>query len=112
VLTWGVHHGVDYDLEVSDDAIEWKVVRRVTDGDGGIDHVHLDGIEARYVRVNGHASSGEWHLCELQVYEDEVAAPDHSIVSGAIELELIVDTSASGGPSSRRRGRCPQRRRG
>ena len=41
----------DYDLLVSDDRREWRIVRRVRGGDGGRDDLYLPDSESRYLRL-------------------------------------------------------------
>jgi hypothetical protein len=40
-----------YDVDISDDAVRWRTVRRVIDGNGGRDPLMLGDAEARYLRL-------------------------------------------------------------
>ncbi|HEY0179475.1 MAG TPA: discoidin domain-containing protein [Dokdonella sp.] len=55
VLRWaGAAFASRYDVELSADARDWRVVRRVVAGDGGADPLYLPESEARYVRLRLH----------------------------------------------------------
>ena len=58
----------DYRIAVSDDAKQWRDVRRVQAGNGGIDLIALPESEARYVRLSlDKAVSAKYALQEISV---------------------------------------------
>lgn len=69
VLHWLPGQGArDYDLSLSDDARQWRRVREVRAGDGGIDPLLLSESEARYVRLDLLRAQGDrYALADLQV---------------------------------------------
>lgn len=56
-----------YDVALSDDAKKWRVVRRVTVGNGGADPLYLPESEARYIRVSMHGCDGGCALDEIDI---------------------------------------------
>ena len=52
ILHWrGQAYASRYDVEVSDDAHEWRRVRHVERGNGGVDPLYLPESESRYLRL-------------------------------------------------------------
>jgi len=47
-----------YDIDFSDNAIDWRTVRRVADGDGGVDPILLGEAQTRYLRLAMHEGPG------------------------------------------------------
>ena len=70
VLNWEAAYGKTVEIQVSNDAKEWKNVGVIYDGDGGIDEVEFAKVSARYVRVYGleRATGYGYSLWELEVY--------------------------------------------
>jgi hypothetical protein len=61
-------HANRYDIALSADGADWRVVERVQDGDGGSDHLMLGEAEARYVRIDLHEGpGGHFGLAEVQI---------------------------------------------
>ena len=57
-----------YDVELSDDGIEWRTVRRVTDGNGGRDALLLTESEARFLRLALHDGPARaYGIAEIEV---------------------------------------------
>lgn len=70
VLRWADRaHASRYDVELSDDGRHWREVRRVTQGNGGIDPLHLPDAEARYLRLRLHGGPHEagYALEEIEI---------------------------------------------
>ena len=44
-------HARDYDIELSDDGLNWRLLRRVRGGDGGEDPIMATESEARFIRI-------------------------------------------------------------
>jgi hypothetical protein len=54
-IHWGAgEHASRYDIELSDDGVNWRTARRVLDGDGGRDPILLGEAETRYLRLALH----------------------------------------------------------
>ncbi|WP_424866923.1 discoidin domain-containing protein [Streptomyces sp. SAI-229] len=68
-LYWETSYARAYTIQTSDDGQNWRTVRTVTDGNGGVDTLDVTGT-GRYVRVNGTArGTGYGHsLYEFGVY--------------------------------------------
>lgn len=69
-LHWETSYAKAYTLQTSDDGNNWRTVREVTDGNGGIDDFDVSDT-GRYVRVHGTARGTGWgySLYELGVYK-------------------------------------------
>jgi len=69
ILHWETAYGKAYQIQVSDDAVNWTDIYSTTAGDGEVDNL---GVSARgwYVRMVGTQRGGEWgySLWELEVY--------------------------------------------
>ncbi|MGV9422459.1 discoidin domain-containing protein [Streptomyces sp. NPDC003674] len=68
-LLWEASYAKAYTVRTSDDGQNWRTVRTVTDGDGGVDDLDVTGT-GRYVRVEGTARGTGWgySLYEFGVY--------------------------------------------
>ncbi|MBN8481750.1 MAG: discoidin domain-containing protein [Xanthomonadales bacterium] len=80
-----------YDVDYSDDGRTWRTVRRVTNGNGGIDHLLLTESETRFLRLvlrNGPAS--HYALEAIDIRDLEVGASANAF------LQRIASESAFG----------------
>ncbi|MGQ4419093.1 discoidin domain-containing protein [Streptomyces sp. SAS_269] len=68
-LLWEASYAKAYTVQTSDDGRNWRTVRTVTDGNGGVDDFDVTGT-GRFVRVNGTARGTGWgySLYEFGVY--------------------------------------------
>ncbi|MFF0306250.1 glycosyl hydrolase [Streptosporangium sp. NPDC004379] len=68
-LNWEAAYAKGYQIQVSDDAVNWTTVYSTVTGDGGIDDLTLSG-SGRYVRMYGTARGTSWgySLHEFEVY--------------------------------------------
>ncbi|MEV7245274.1 discoidin domain-containing protein [Streptomyces sp. NPDC093248] len=68
-LLWEASYAKAYTVQASDDGQNWRTVRTVTDGNGGVDDFDVTGT-GRYVRVNGAArgTGYGYSLYEFGVY--------------------------------------------
>jgi hypothetical protein len=73
-LNWEAAYAKDYELQISTDGTTWTTVRRVKDGEGGIEEQEVSQT-ARYVRVLGlrRATPYGISLYELQVFDSDGA---------------------------------------
>ena len=113
VLRWEAAFGRDYQIQTSNDAINWTTVRSVVNGDAGVDDLTGLSAQGRYVRMYGTRRGTPWgySLWELEVYgviNDGGAPPPPAgrsdIViyaadggSGLHGLSLVPDSTAAGG---------------
>ena len=70
VLLWGLNaYGVVYDIQVSDDAMNWVSLYSETSGDGGVDSFNVSGT-GRYLRLYGHEMyrGSRYSLYEFEVW--------------------------------------------
>ena len=83
VLHWAEHEGaVDYDVQFSDDAQQWRTVRSVKNGNGGIDALMLPESETRYVRLAMHRGQvGLYRLREIVVKPVEFGESSNAFFS-------------------------------
>ncbi len=65
-----------YRIEASDDRREWRVLRTVTQGDGGSDPIALPDTETRYLRIAGAAG-----LAEVEIKERDWAADPNAFIA-------------------------------
>ena len=70
VLNWEAAYGKSYKIQVSTDAENWTDVFSTTSGDGGIDDIVFQSINARYVRMYGteRGTGYGYSLWEFEVY--------------------------------------------
>jgi hypothetical protein len=69
IVHWETAYGKAYQIQVSDDAVNWTDVYSTTAGDGEVDNLGVSA-RGRYVRMVGTQRGGEWgySLWELEVY--------------------------------------------
>ncbi|MGC5772508.1 polysaccharide lyase family 8 super-sandwich domain-containing protein [Paenibacillus pabuli] len=77
-LHWEDAFGKAYQIQVSDDATNWTTVYSTTIGDGGIDRISFEPVNARYVKMDGtkRATTYGYSLWEFKVYSALATAPD------------------------------------
>lgn len=71
VLAWEGASAKEYRVLASHDGRAWNTIATVTDGDGGIDELNLDGSPMRYVKVLATKRLNErwgYSLYEVEVY--------------------------------------------
>ncbi len=68
-------HASRYDVELSDDGVQWRRVRRVVAGNGGTDAILLTDAEARHVRVRMHDGPADsYALAAIEVRDPAFGA--------------------------------------
>jgi len=87
MLHWEVAFGESYEIQTSMDNIQWTTVYTTEYGDGGVDHISFNEVDARYVRMYGIERGTQYgfSLWNFEVYsanEDQPSNP--SIISGAV----------------------------
>ena len=88
LLHWQPGAGASrYVVEASDDRRHWRVVRRVTRGDGGDDPVTLADVETRYLRLTLPADAPPAALGEAVVEPREWSATPNDLVAALAHAE-------------------------
>jgi hypothetical protein len=69
LLNWEAAYGRSYQIQSSNDAVNWSTFYTTTTGDGGIDDFTTSG-SGRYIRMYGTVRGTAWgySLWEFQVY--------------------------------------------
>ncbi|MNZ93308.1 Hyaluronoglucosaminidase precursor [compost metagenome] len=69
-LNWEYAHAKGYKIQVSNDATNWTDIYMTTNGDGGIDDIYFEPVNARYIRMHAtDRGTGDWYsLYEFEVY--------------------------------------------
>jgi hypothetical protein len=96
LLQWAPgQHATDYDVQLSDDAADWRTVREVTGAGGPEQVVPLAGAEARYLRLQVPAGAAATvRLIGVQIQDAEFG----------LDLNRVVELLAAQSP----RGRYPR----
>jgi hypothetical protein len=71
-IQWGATFAVDYSIEISPDGSDWKSVRTVHDGKGGVEEYTIPLVKAKFLRVNGVRGTkgiSAYSVREIEVYE-------------------------------------------
>ncbi len=76
VLRWRTgRHASRYDVDLSDDGVQWRTVQRIDGGGGGPDAIPLPESEARFLRLALHAGpASSYGLSELEVRDLDFGA--------------------------------------
>lgn len=87
MLHWEVAYGKSYEIQTSTDNNQWTTVYTTEQGDGGVDHISFNAVDARYVRMYGieRGTPYGFSLWNFEVYsanEDQPSNP--GIISGAV----------------------------
>ena len=86
VIYWEGSFAIQYQVQVSTNAIQWTPVATITNGNGGTDTINFTSQNARYIRMYGtqrNSISGfqyGYSIYELEVY-GEVPSDDASLLS-------------------------------
>jgi hypothetical protein len=78
VLTWEAY-GKNYEIQLSDNAAQWKTIYSTEHGHGGVEKIQLSGV-GRYVRLFMNKRVTEYgdSLFEFEVYGNSVSASDNT----------------------------------
>ncbi|MGH8713539.1 MAG: discoidin domain-containing protein, partial [Casimicrobiaceae bacterium] len=82
VLRWLDHAFASrYDVQVSDDGVEWRTLRSVTAGSGGTDAIALPDAESRYLRLAlRDGPAGAYALAEAEIEDPAFGASPNAVV--------------------------------
>ncbi|MCU4163738.1 family 16 glycosylhydrolase [Carboxylicivirga caseinilyticus] len=75
ILKWQYAHASAYEIQVSDNAVNWNTIYTETSGDGETDDISLSGT-GRYLRILCNQRNTQWgfSLFELEVYGSSTTA--------------------------------------
>jgi regulation of enolase protein 1 (concanavalin A-like superfamily) len=111
VINWEASYSKAYEIQTSNDDLNWTTIYSTTTGDGGTDILSGLSASGRYVRMYGtQRSSGFGHsLWEFEVYSPpgSVAAPTGLIATAPIFGRIDLKWSASVGADYYRIKRAP-----
>ena len=90
ILKWEAACAKRYELQVSNDAKEWKTVYTNKEGKGGTEQIELEPVAARYVKLAGisRATSFGYSLFEFEVYGEKPKGIEELTPLHFIKLEL------------------------
>ncbi|MDH3268247.1 MAG: glycoside hydrolase family 3 C-terminal domain-containing protein [Ignavibacteria bacterium] len=76
-LIWETAFAEEYEIQISDNAIDWFSIDHITDGDGGMDRIFTSS-EGRYVRMYGIQRGTEWgySIFEFEIYSTRITQVD------------------------------------
>jgi hyaluronoglucosaminidase len=74
VLNWESAYGKQYKIQVSQDGSHWTDVYTELNGNGGMDEIEFNSIEARYVKMQGLKRATNWGY---SLYEFKVFGPQN-----------------------------------
>jgi len=94
VLHWEAAYGKEYQIQVSDNAADWTTVYSTANGDGDIDEIAFEPVNARYVKMNGlkRGSTYGYSLWEFKVYGAEAAER----IPARVELQATPSSATVG----------------
>jgi len=98
-LNWETAYAVNYQIQVSDDAVKWTTIQTVTDNQSKAvaDFPGLSGI-GRYVRIlctQTSAASDNYSLYDFNVFGTLAPEPDSLVPAGSLSL-LVSNTATTG----------------
>lgn len=104
VLNWEFAHASAYQIQVSDDGVNWTDIYSTSIGDGGIDDIALSG-SGRYVRMYGTQRGTQYgySLWEMEVYESStnLASNKPALSSSEENTSLTADQAVDGNNTTR-----------
>ena len=86
-LDWEYAYGKSYEIQVSNDLYNWLTVYQTTQGDGGLDVITFDAVDARYVKMYGTERATQYGF-SLWEFEVNPVFADPVIDFSAADLEL------------------------
>lgn len=104
-INWETAFGRDYDIKISNDALDWKTVIEVRGGNGGKDEIFLGNRKARYVKIQGikKGTSFGYSIFEIKIKNiktPEIPKAPENLKAGlkgdAVVLNWDKDNNATG----------------
>ncbi|WP_020652443.1 di-heme oxidoredictase family protein [Massilia niastensis] len=76
-IQWENAHATDYDLQYSEDGIEWKTAKQVRNSAGGTEDITGISVQGRYLRMQGIKRSGAYgySIFEIQAFTGSPTTP-------------------------------------
>jgi hypothetical protein len=72
-IHWGESFASEYSIETSGDGKEWRTVKDVPQGHGGVEEFSFAPVTMRYLRMNGrHGTGGRATISAYSIREIEV----------------------------------------
>ncbi|RXZ80444.1 discoidin domain-containing protein [Paenibacillaceae bacterium] len=70
VLNWEAAYASEYQIQLSEDGVDWTSVYSTTTGDGGVDEIKIERVKARYVRMDAtkRGTRDDYSLWDFEVY--------------------------------------------
>ncbi|WP_339244487.1 discoidin domain-containing protein [Paenibacillus sp. FSL R10-2796] len=95
-LNWEAAYSKSYKIEVSDNAADWTEVYSTEAGDGGIDMITFDPVNAQYVRMYGtqRGTNYGYSLYEFDIYRSWVPTSPTGVSAAAGDREATVSFTA------------------
>jgi len=96
VIYWEGSFAIQYQVQVSTNAIQWTPVATITNGNGGTDTINFTSQNARYIRMYGtqrNSISGfqyGYSIYELEVYGEVPSVPPFAKEGVIIAIFLII----------------------
>jgi hypothetical protein len=102
VLDWEVAYASAYQIQVSNDAVNWTTIYSTTTGTGGVDDLTGLSGTGRYVRMYGTARGTSWgySLWEFSVYGSPTSSPPSSPASVPNHVETWATDDCGEGSST------------
>jgi hypothetical protein len=89
LIYWEYAYAVKYNVEVSNDAVTWFAVDSRDNGDGELDRISFNPVNARYVRIYTFIGGIKWApaIYELEVYSKipPTSLPIEKVVFGKVD---------------------------
>lgn len=98
MLHWEDAYGKEYRIDVSDTLHDWKTVYSTSSGDGDVDEISIDPVNARYVRMYGTQRGSKYGY---SIWEFKVFGPEtQETVPARVELAATPSSAVPGGKVS------------
>ena len=100
MLAWDAYFATGYTIQVSSNNSSWSTVISVSNGDGGVDPITFNTVQARYVRLNtyswNNSTNHNW-LKEFEVYAGATSSPSPTSPPAPTSTPLPTSTPVTGG---------------
>ena len=119
ILIWESAYGKSYDIQISNDGVNWTTVKEMRGQDGGEDIIEFNAVTARYLKLQGieRATGYGYSLWEMEVYGENsvsgeetnnpavsgqnVAVNKNVIQSGSESSSMAADKAVDGNTNTR-----------
>ncbi len=96
-LFWEDAFGSAYEIEVSDDAVNWLSVFTELNGNGGEDNIEIENVTTRYVRMFGQIreTAFGFSLYEFEIYGEEIDIIEESSIEAIAYPNPIISNEVN-----------------